>query len=101
VIDLPGNGRPRMLDVVVILDGNYPHAHEWTTQSRFAGLHGHAIKANPFLVEVEVMGAGNGGDAPHLTDTLKIDCRPKHMIKADWLGPSRVADQGNTWVASG
>jgi hypothetical protein len=101
VIDLPGNGRRRMLDVVVILDGQYPHAHEWTTQSWYADLRGYAIKANPFRVEIDVMGAGDGGDAPRINDTLEIDLSPKHMIKADWLGPSRVRDQGDTWVAWG
>ena len=100
-IAVPGNRRPRLLDVVVILDGDYPHAHEWTTQSRYAGLRGYAIKANPFRVEVDVMGAGYGGDPPRITDTLEIDLSPKHMIKADWLGPSRVPDQGHTWVAWG
>jgi hypothetical protein len=99
VVDLPGNGRPRLLDVVVILDGAYPHAFEWTTQSRYAGLNGYAINANPFRIEVDVMGAGNGGEAPRLTEVLEVDCRPKSMLKADWLGPSRVPDQGDTWVA--
>jgi hypothetical protein len=41
VIDLPGNGRPRLLDVVLILDGEYPNAFEWTTQSLSAGLNGY------------------------------------------------------------
>jgi hypothetical protein len=95
-IDLPDNGRPRLLDVVVVLDGLAWNAYEWTTQSEYAALEGFGIQANPFRVEIDVMGAGDGGDAPHLSDTLEIDCRPKQMVKADWLGPSRPPDQGVT-----
>ena len=45
-IHLPGNGRMRLLDVIVVLDGQYPYAHEWTAASRAASLRGYAIKAN-------------------------------------------------------
>jgi hypothetical protein len=98
VIDLAGNGQRRLLDVAVILDGDYPHAFEWTTQSLYAGLDGYEIKTDRFQVEVEVIGAGDGGDVPRLRDTLEIECRAKSMLKADWLGPSRQPDQGDTWV---
>lgn len=56
-IDLPGNGRPRMVDVLFVRDGEYPHAYEWTIHSRSAGLRGYAIKANPVTIDVEVMAA--------------------------------------------
>jgi len=72
VINLPGNGRRRLLDVVVILDGEHPHAREWTTQSRYARLHGYAIKAGRFSVQIDVMGAGHGGDAPHLATRSRL-----------------------------
>jgi len=31
-IDLAGNGRPRLLDVALILDGEYPNVFEWTAR---------------------------------------------------------------------
>ena len=95
-ITLAGNGRPRLLDVVVVLEGEYPHAYEWTTGSRYAGLNGYAIKATPFEVEIEVMGSG-ANDAPYLHDTLQIECAPKHLIRADWQ--SRDLNEGTNWVA--
>jgi hypothetical protein len=95
-IDLPGNGHPRLLDIVLVRDGPYPHAFEWTKHSRAAGLNGYEIKARPFDVEVEVMGSGPGPTAPHLRDTLRIDCRDNHMIVADWV--SAGPDEPTNWV---
>jgi hypothetical protein len=94
-IALPGNGRPRLIDVVVVLNWDYPYAYEWTGRSRAALLRGYGIKATPFRVEVTVMGSTPGAV---LQETLEIEIRPKHMIKADWLGPSRKPDHGTTWV---
>ena len=94
-IDLPGSGRQRLIDVVVVLNWDYPHAYVWTNRSRAAMLHGYGIKAVPFRVEVTVMGSNPGAV---LQDTLEVECRPRSMIKADWIGPSRNPEQGDTWV---
>jgi hypothetical protein len=69
-IDIPGNGRPRLLDILVVLDGNYPHAHEWTTASRHAALRAYAIKANPIEVEIEVIAAGGTSSSRGFTTAL-------------------------------
>lgn len=95
-IALPGNGRPRLLDVVVVLDGEYPNGHEWTIHSRAAGLVGYAISAQPFDVVVDVMGSGDGPNAPYLSDTLRIDCR-QGMLRADWV--STIGNEATNWVA--
>jgi hypothetical protein len=92
-IDLLGNGRPRLINIVAVLNWEYPHAYEWTGRSRAALLRGYAIKATPFSIEVTVSGLSG-----YLRDTLEIDCRGGHMIKADWLGPSRDPANGDTWV---
>lgn len=96
-IDLPGNGHPRHLDVAAILDGDYPHVFEWTRRSRAAGLNGYAVWARPVRVNVTVLGSDR--TTPHLVEDLEIECLPKHMIKVDWLGPSRNPDDGDNWVA--
>ena len=57
-IDLAGNGRPRLLDVALILDGEYPNVFEWTAHSRAAGLNGYESKSNQVGVEIEIMGSG-------------------------------------------
>jgi hypothetical protein len=94
-ITLPGNGRPRLLDVVVVLDRPYPHAFEWTQHSRAAGLAGYAIKAVPFDVKVEVFGMDARGEPLSLSDMLTVECRDG-MIRADWAG--RSVDQATNWV---
>jgi len=95
-IDLPGNGRPRLLDVVLILDQPYPHAFEWTPQSYAAGLHGYVIKAGRFPVTIEVMTSGPAPTAAHLVDTLDIECRDNHLLIADWQ--TRSTDEGTNHV---
>lgn len=96
VIDLPGNGRPRMINVVVVLDGQYPHAHEWTTASRQAALRGYAIEANPIQVDIEVMGRGSGPNLPDLRGRLSIRL-DKGIIAADWA--SAGPHEATNWVA--
>jgi hypothetical protein len=95
-IDMPGNGRPRLLDVVVVIDSAYPHGHAWTKESRAAGLSAYAIKSRPFDVVIEIMGSG-GPDAPYLQDTLRVDCQENGILKADWL--SAGSDEATNWVA--
>jgi hypothetical protein len=92
-INLPGNGAARLLDVVVVLDRDYPHAYEWTAHSRAAGLVGYEIKAVPFDVEVLIMGSA---DTPTLRRTLQVECRRGHMIRADWL--DKTVDEPTNWV---
>jgi hypothetical protein len=95
-IDLPGNGRPALLDVLVVLDGDYPHAHEWTTTSRYAALRGYAIRANPIEVDIEVLGGGFGAESPRLHDRLRIRL-DQGMIAADWA--SAGDNSPTNWVA--
>jgi hypothetical protein len=95
-IDIPGNGRPYMLDIVVVMDRDYPQAHEWTTRSRAAGLSGYAIKATPFKVEIQVMGSATAGDAPRIANTLGIEVTRQHRIRADWT--DRSADEATNWA---
>lgn len=80
-ISLPGNGAERLLDVVVVLDKEYPQAYEWTRHSRAAGLIQSGIKATPFKVEIKVMGSG---PTPVLEDTLEVDIQRGATIRADW-----------------
>lgn len=95
-INLPGNGRPRLLDVALVLDAPYPNIYEWTSRSRAAYLDGYEIKAQPIEVEIEVLGSGAGASAPRLMDTLRIDCREGQLV-ADWA--SAGADEPTNWVA--
>jgi hypothetical protein len=83
-IDIPGNDRPRYIDVALVLDGPYPYVYEWTDRSRAANLEGYGVKAVPVDVEITVTGSGLGGTAPRLTRTLRIECRSS-QIRADWL----------------
>ncbi|HEX8086557.1 MAG TPA: hypothetical protein VF529_19880 [Solirubrobacteraceae bacterium] len=94
--DLPGNGRPRLLDVVLVLDGAYPQAHEWTQHSRAARLAGYAISAVPFDVAIEVLATDEEGAPIQLSDTLRIEIS-QGMIRADWL--SAGTDEPTNWVA--
>jgi hypothetical protein len=96
ITTLPGNGRPRLLDVAVVIEGEYPNVYEWTTRSRAAALAGYAIKANPVTVEIEVMGGGPEPTAPHLKRRLNIDIR-SGQLRADWLDASD--DEATNWVA--
>jgi hypothetical protein len=82
-VDLPGNGRPRLIDAVLILDRPYPHAHEWTVHSRAALLRGYAIESDRFQVEITVEAKGAGELAPSLTQTLEVECG-QGMLKANW-----------------
>ncbi len=97
-IDLPGNGRNRLRDIAVFLDGDYPNLHEWTDHSRAAQLANYAIKANPVDVEIEVMGVGSAQHAPRIIGTLRIDLR-SGMLRADWLtgGPENDS-KGTNYV---
>jgi hypothetical protein len=96
-VDLPGNGRPRLIDVLMVHDGEYPHAYEWTEHSRAAALHGYAIKTNRVTIEIEVMGSGAGPNSPYLRDTLIIELERGHMIRAAWA--SAPAHEATNWVA--
>jgi hypothetical protein len=91
-IDLKGNGRAHYLDVVAILDGDYPNAYEWTRHSRAAMLAGYAISASGFDVEIRIMGSGKA-EAPLLVDTLRIEML-NETITADWtsVGPDEATN---------
>lgn len=93
-IDLPGNGAARFLDVVAVVDKEYPHGYEWTGQSRKATLWDYGIYAVPFDVQVEVMGSGS---TPTLKDTLRVTCRPGDAITADWVSDTQL-EHGTNWV---
>jgi hypothetical protein len=96
-ISLQGNGRPYLLDALLVMDGAYPHAFEWTTVSRHAALRGYAIKTNRVEIEVEVIGSGPEPTSPHLRDTLIVELEQGHMIRAAWA--SAASDQATNWVA--
>ena len=96
-INLPGNGRARLLDIVMVRDGSYPYAHEWTRQSRATGLMGYELQATPFDVEIEVMGSGPGPNAPVLKDTLRVRCGEQKIV-ADWL--SAGPDESTNYVVA-
>jgi hypothetical protein len=95
-IDMQPNGRPRLLDVLLVLDGEYPNAYEWTTASRHAALRGYAIKSNRIEIEVEVKAAGVGEQPPHLVDRLVV-ALDRGIITADWA--SRGSNEATNWVA--
>jgi hypothetical protein len=95
-VDLPGNGRPRLIDVAAVLDGDYPNVYEWTGHSRAAGLIGYGVKAGSVPVLVKVLGAGRG--EPSLRNTLNIDLRDGLLI-ADWL--QRSVDEATNLVPWG
>lgn len=87
-IDIPGNGRPRLLDVVVIIEEMFDHAghaFEWTPHSRAAELRGYEIKASRFEVGVEVLGSG-GHNAPRLAEALEVQFQDG-LVAVDWLKP--------------
>jgi hypothetical protein len=84
-ITLVGNGQPHFLAVTMVLDRDYPHAHEWTARSRAALLDGYGIEADEFDVTVEVQGIDANGNPVQIFDTLRIACRPGDVIKADWM----------------
>ena len=44
-IDLVGNGQPRMLDIALVRNSEYPHLYEWTGAARAALLRGYGIEA--------------------------------------------------------
>lgn len=96
-ITIPGNGRPYLLDVLLVKDGEYPHAFEWTTASRHAALRDYAIKTNRVEVDVEVMGSGPEATAPYLRDTLIVELEHGHMIRAAWR--NAPPDQATNWVS--
>lgn len=95
-VDLPGNDRPRFVDVLLVLDGQYPNAYEWTTASRAAGLRGYAIKSNVVAVDIEVTGSGSATEFPRLRDQLKIRL-DRGMIAAEWA--SAGENEPTNWVA--
>jgi hypothetical protein len=55
---IPGDGAERLIDAVVVLDREYPHAFEWTGHSRAARLRDSAIKATPSDLRIKVAGSG-------------------------------------------
>lgn len=71
---------------------------EWTRESRAAGLNGYAIMSNRVEVQINVFGSGPESTRPRLNETLLIECEPRHVIRADWLGPSRNPDDGTNLV---
>jgi serine/threonine protein kinase len=81
MVNLPGNGGERLIDAVLVLDREYPHAFEWTRHSRAAGLRDSAIMATPFDVRIKVAGSGA---TPILENVLEIEIRRGHLIRADW-----------------
>jgi hypothetical protein len=89
---MPANGRPRYVDVVLVLDGDYPNCFEWTTHSRYAGLNGYEIKAVPVPIEVVVMGT----NVPELKDVMEVEAR-QGTIRADWA--SKGVDEATDWVS--
>lgn len=97
-VNLPANGRPRLIDVVLITDRPYPHAHEWTIHSRAALLRGYEVMSDRFRVKIDVEGNGVGALAPSLSRTLEIECG-QGMLKANWL--DRDPDEGTHWVGWG
>jgi hypothetical protein len=90
-LDMPGNGRPCLLDVAVVVAGEYPHVHQWTRASRGAGLRGYAILARPVTVDIEVMTSGSAGLHDRLT--ISVD---SGILSADWA--SRNPDEATNWV---
>jgi len=89
-IDLPANGRPRLLDVCLILRGDYPHIFEWTVHSVAANLAGYGVKAQP--VEIDITVRGEGGAGSH-TGRLRVLAQKQGNfgeIRADWIsgGPT-------------
>jgi hypothetical protein len=94
-VDLPGNGRGRLLDVVVVLYGDYPNVYEWTEHSRAAALRGYGIMATPIDIEIVVMGAGAGPLSPRLAGLLRVALR-ENMLIADWVAGGPDDDPGGT-----
>jgi hypothetical protein len=88
---MPGNGRPYLLDVAVVVAGDYPHVHQWTRASRLAGLKGHAILANPVTVDIEVVASGSARLGDRLT--IRVD---SGILSADWT--SRDANEETNWM---
>jgi hypothetical protein len=80
-VDLPGNGAERLIDVALVLDGEYPHVFEWTRHSIASGLAGAACMSRPVDIGISVMGSGM---TPTLERTLQIEVEARHMIRADW-----------------
>jgi hypothetical protein len=90
-VDIPGNGRPFLLDVAVVVAGEYPYVHPWTTASRRAGLNGSAILASPVIVDIDVMTSGS--TRLHDRLTIRVDAG---MITA--TSASQNANEGTNWV---
>jgi hypothetical protein len=80
-VDLPGNGLPRHINVVMLVRNNWPPAFAWTQESQEADLVGYGIWSNSFYVRIEVLGVG---PQEPLTDTLQIRWS-NHDVWADWL----------------
>ncbi len=97
-IDMPGNGRPREIDIAVVLEGQADGSYEWTTKSRAAGLQGYEIRSWPFEVEIEVMGSGGASVGAHLKRTIEIDVQ-RGLIRARWLDAD--PNGPTNWVARG
>ena len=90
-LDMPGNGRPCLLDVAVVVAGEHPHVHQWTSASRRAGLKGYAILASLVTVDIDVMTSGSARLHDRLT--IRVDAG---VLSADWA--SRDPDEGTNWV---
>lgn len=80
-VRLPGNGAERLIDALLVLDGAYPYAYEWTRHSRAAGLRNSAIKSNQVDLGVKVTGSGS---TPTIENVLDVLIEPGHAIRADW-----------------
>jgi hypothetical protein len=90
--DMPGNGRPFLLDVVVVVAGEYPYVHQWTTASRSACPNGFAILANPVIVDTDdVMTSGSARLHDRLT--IRVDSGEITATSA-----SRDRNEGTNWV---
>lgn len=96
-VELPGNGAPRLIDVLFIRDRPYPYAFVWTGASRSAALSGFEIASTRIEIEIEISAAGPS--RPTLTDTLIVECRAGQMIVADWLSrnPNEEGNNVEWW----
>jgi hypothetical protein len=93
-VDLPGNGREVMLNVVAVFNEQYPNAYEWTAASRAAQLRGYAIKTNCLDIEIEVRSECNAAGAS-LRRTLRVDFHDGNLLLADWTDTG----ERSNWVA--
>ena len=90
-VDMPGNGQPHLLNVAVVVAGDYPYVHQWTRASRLGGLKGYAILANLVTVDIEVMASGSA--RLHDRFTIRVD---SGILRCDWA--SRNPNEGTNWM---